>query len=77
MNDQATYNIRTLILSHDGDCFHHISEMFRWKSLLEDNARSKHKDILDMAELAINLDFNEGDYWRPWELLGSIFGKLL
>ena len=67
MNDQDTYNLRTLILSHDGDCFHHIDEMRRWKSLLMANAKSKHKDILDMAELAINLDFNDGDYWRPWE----------
>ena len=67
MNDQGTYKLRTLILSHDGDCFHHINEMRRWKSLLKANAKNKHKDILDMAELDINLDFNDGDYWRPWE----------
>ena len=66
MNDQDTYKSRTLILSHDSDCFHHVEEMRRWKKLLADNANSKHKDKLNLAEIDFNLEFNPQNYWRPW-----------
>ena len=53
-------------MSHDSDCFHHVEEMRRWKKLLADNANSKHKDKLNLAEIDFNLEFNPQNYWRPW-----------
>ena len=66
MNDQETYKRRTIILSHDGDCFHHVEEMRRLKGLLADNANSKHKDKINLAELEFNLEYNPQKLWRPW-----------
>ena len=76
MNDQETYKRRTIILSHDSDCFHHVEEMRCWKGLLADNANSKHKDKLNLAELEFNLEYNPQKLWRPWFRLEDSYDYL-
>ena len=56
--DQNTYKKRTIILSHDNDCHHHVEEMRRWKNYLVTNVDKKHFDERLQAEIDINLESN-------------------
>ena len=76
MNDQDTYKRRSIILSHDSDCFHHVEEMRRWRDHLVNNANQKHKDKLNLAELDFNLEYNPLKLWRPWFRLEDSFDYL-
>ena len=66
MNDQNTYKKRSIILSHDNDCYHHVEEMRRWREYLATNANKNHLDELCQAELDFNLESNPLKLWRPW-----------
>ena len=66
MSDPSNYKKRTLILSHDGDCFHHVEEMRRWKEHLVTNAKKNHLEDLFEDELDFNLESNPLKLWRPW-----------
>ena len=66
MSDPSNYKKRTLILSHDGDSFHHVAEMKRWKEHLVINAKKNHLEDLFEDELDFNLEGNPNKYWRPW-----------
>ena len=66
MNDQNTYKKRSIILSHDNDCYHHVEEMRRWRKYLVTNANQNHLDKLCQAELDFNLESNPLKLWRPW-----------
>ena len=50
--------------------------MRRWKKLLADNAHSKHKDKLNLAEIDFNLEFNPQNHWRPWFRLEDSYDYL-
>ena len=76
MNDQDTYKRRSIILSHDSDCFHHVEEMRRWRDHLVNNANNKHKDKLNLAELEFNLEYNPLKLWRPWFRLEDSYDYL-
>ena len=76
MNDQDTYKRRSIILSHDSDCFHHVEEMWRWRDHLVNNANNKHKDKLNLAELEFNLEYNPLKLWRPWFRLEDSYDYL-
>ena len=66
MSDPSNYKKRTIILSHDGDCFHHVEEMRRWKEHLVTNAKKNHLEDLFEDELDFNLESNPLKLWRPW-----------
>ena len=66
MNDQYTYKKRSIILSHDNDCYHHVEEMRRWNRYLVKNANKNHPDDLFQAEIDFNLERNPFKLWRPW-----------
>ena len=66
MSDPSNYKKRTLILSHDGDSFHHVAEMKRWKEHLVINAKKNHLEDLFEDELDFNLEGNPNKFWRPW-----------
>ena len=66
MSDPSNYKKRTLILSHDGDSFHHVEEMRRWKEHLVINAKKNHLEDLFEDELDFNLESNPLKLWRPW-----------
>ena len=66
MNDQYTYKKRSIILSHDNDCYHHVEEMRRWSEYLVTNANKNHPDELFQAEIDFNLERNPLKLWRPW-----------
>ena len=66
MNDQTTYKKRSIILSHDNDCYHHVEEMRRWSEYLVTNANKNHFEELCQAELDFNLERNPLKLWRPW-----------
>ena len=66
MNDQTTYKKRSIILSHDNDCYHHVEEMRRWNEHLVTNANKNHFEDLCENELDFNLERNPLKLWRPW-----------
>ena len=66
MNDLSTYKKRSIILSHDNDCYHHVEEMRRWKEHLVTNAKKNHLEDLFEDELDFNLESNPLKLWRPW-----------
>ena len=66
MNDPSTYKKRSIILSHDSDCYHHVEEMRRWKEHLVTNAKKNHLEDLFEDELDFNLESNPLKLWRPW-----------
>ena len=66
MNDLSTYKKRSIILSHDSDCYHHVEEMRRWKEHLVTNAKKNHLEDLFEDELDFNLESNPLKLWRPW-----------
>ena len=66
MSDPSNYKKRTLILSHDGDSFHHVAEMRRWKEHLVNNAKKNLLEDLFDDELDFNLEENPFKFWRPW-----------
>ena len=66
MNDQTTYKKRSIILSHDNDCYHHVEEMRRWNEQLVTNANKNHFEDLCENELDFNLERNPLKLWRPW-----------
>ena len=66
MNDQTTYKKRSIILSHDNDCYHHVKEMRRWNEHLVTNAKKNHSEDLWENELDFNLERNPLKLWRPW-----------
>ncbi len=66
MNDQTTYKKRSIILSHDNDCYHHVEEMRPWNEHLVTNAKKNHSEDLWEDELDFNLERNPLKLWRPW-----------
>ena len=66
MNDQYTYKKRSIILSHDNDCYHHVEEMRHWSEYSVTNANKNHPDELFQAEIDFNLERNPLKLWRPW-----------
>ena len=66
MNDLSTYKKRTIILSHDNDCYHHVEELKRWNEHLVTNAKKNHSEDLWEDELDFNLERNPHKLWRPW-----------
>ena len=76
MNDQDTYKKRSIILSHDNDCYHHVEEMRRWREHLVTNANQNHLDKLNQVELDFNLESNPLKLWQPWFRLEDSFDYL-
>ena len=64
--DQSTYKKRTIILSWENDCHHHVEQMRRWKKYLVTNAEKNHFEERLQAEIDINLESNPLKLWRPW-----------
>ena len=71
MNNQDTYKKRTIILSHDNDCYHHVEEMRRWNEYLVTNTNktiSKNSARLSLISTWRGTLSSFGDLGFVWKI---------
>ena len=64
--DYKSYKPRSLIFTWENDAFSHITEARKWEAALKANAHKNHQDEKMQALLNVNIEKNNGKFWRPW-----------